>query len=139
MIILDTNVISELMKPGPNEVVDRWIDGRIETEIFATAISQAEILFGLELLPRGKRRDALERAARSIFEEDLDHRVLAFDTQAAEHYADIAATRRRAGRPITSLDAQIAAITRAHGATLVTRDVFDFEGCGIDLIDPWST
>jgi hypothetical protein len=137
MIVLDTNVISELMRAAPAPAVAAWIAGKARASLFTTTLSQAEILYGLELLPEGRRRDALIAAAQPMFAEDFAGRVLPFDGDSAVAYADIAAARRRAGRPIAQIDAQIAAITRARGARLATRNTEDFEGCGIALIDPW--
>ena len=138
MIVLDTNVISELMRPQPNRRVTAWVDARPASELFATAIAQAEIFYGISLLPRSRRRDALLGLARGLFDEEFEGRVLVFDGDAAEHYATIAASRRRAGRPIATLDAQIAAIVRTRDATLATRNVGDFETCDIEIVDPWS-
>lgn len=138
MIILDTNIISELMRAEPAPQVLAWIRGRSGSSLFTTSLAQAEIYYGLALLPEGQRRNALEAAARAMFETDFAERVLSFDTSAAPVYADIAAARRLAGRPIAQIDAQIAAIARARGARLATRNVKDFEGCGIELINPWS-
>jgi predicted nucleic acid-binding protein len=138
MIILDTNVISELMRATPATVVVRWMNGQPATSLYLTSITQAEILHGIQLLPRGKRRDAIAAAAAAVFEQDFAGRVLPFGSDAAVAYAGIAATRRRAGRPISGFDAQIAAIARAHDADLATHNVADFEGCGVDVIDPWA-
>jgi len=137
VIVLDTNVISELMRRAPAERVLAWVDDQVASEVSATTIAEAEVRYGIALLPKGKRRDALAHAAERMFSESLHGRVLAFTSDAAAHYTDIAGNRRRAGRPISTLDAQIAAITRAHGATLATRNVADFADCGIDLVDPW--
>lgn len=138
MIILDTNVISELMRAEPAPAVLAWIQSQPGLGLFTTTLAQAEILYGLALLPEGKRRDALQAAARAMFAADFADRILSFDTSAAPVYAQIAAARRLAGRPIAQIDAQIAAITRARGARLATRNVMDFEACGIELINPWS-
>lgn len=137
MIILDTNVISELMRRTPAVAVTRWIDGLPTASLYTTAITQAEILHGVLLLPRGKRRDAIAAAAASMFEQDFAARVLPFGSDAARAYAEIAAARRRAGKPISAFDAQIAAIARASSAGVATRNVDDFEGCGIHVTDPW--
>ena len=137
MIVLDTNVLSELMKAEPAEAVLIWVGAQPTSSLFVTAINQAEILYGIGLLPDGRRRSAFEAAAKAMFEEDFDARILAFGSDAAEAYADIAAIRRRQGRPISQLDAQIAAIARSSGATLATRNVADFEGCDVSLVDPW--
>jgi predicted nucleic acid-binding protein len=137
VILLDTNVISEMMRASPDARVVAWLDAQPAAGLFTTTLSQAEILYDLELLPAGRRRD-LFAAALPIFEEDLAGRVLPFDTEAALIYPSIAAARRQSGHPISQIDAQIAAIVRSRGARLATRNVRDFEGCGIDLIDPWS-
>jgi predicted nucleic acid-binding protein len=138
MIVLDTNVLSEAIRPAPAKTVLSWLAAQSTTQLFTTAISEAEILCGMALLPKGRRRTALEQAARRMFAEDFAERVLPFDSAAAEAFAAIAAARRREGRPITSFDAQIAAIARACGAALATRNVADFEACGIVVVDPWS-
>jgi len=137
MIILDTNVISELMRGTPAPAVVRWVNAKPAVNLYVTSITQAEILHGIQLLTRGKRRDAIAAAASVMFEQDFAGRILAFGSDAAIAYAEIAAARRRAGRPISGFDAQIAAIARVHDADLVTRNVDDFDHCGIDVIDPW--
>jgi predicted nucleic acid-binding protein len=137
MIILDTNVLSELMKPKPDRRVVRWVDSQPAASLFTTSITQAEILHGAMLLPKGKRRTSIDDAVTSMFEEDFAGRVLAFDSEAAFPYARIASERRRAGRPISQLDAQIAAIAESRGASVATRNVADFDGCGVGVIDPW--
>lgn len=138
MIVLDTNVISELMRPSPTRSVIQWIDARPSSSLYTTSIAQAEIFYGILLLPAGRRRSAIEAAARATFENEFEGRVLAFGPDAAEDYAKIAAKRRRAGRPIAHFDAQIAAIALAAGADLVTRNVADFEGVGVRVINPWE-
>lgn len=138
MIILDTNVLSELMRPEGSSTVVQWLDGQPAAELAVTAITVAEVLHGVRRLADGRRRTALEAAAMRMFEEDLARATLAFDHAAALVYADIVVQRERAGRPISTADAQIAAITRQHAATLATRNVRDFDGLGLDLIDPWS-
>ena len=138
VIILDTNVVSELMASSPAGAVLDWIEKlRIADELFLTAITVAEILYGVELLPKGKRRDKLALDAEGMFAEDYSGRVLVFDEAAARAFAQLAASRRRSGRPICELDAQIAAIASVHGATLATRNTADFEGCGIRVVNPW--
>jgi predicted nucleic acid-binding protein len=137
MIILDTNVLSELMKPAPAPIVIDWIGAQPVTSLYTTSITQAEILHGILLLPPGRRRRGLEAAATAMFAEDFGGRVLGFDADAAPPYARIASDRRRAGRPISHFDAQIAAIARATGAVLATRNLGDFDGCGLSLVDPW--
>ncbi len=139
MIVLDTNVVSELMRPSPAEAVVDWINAQPLMSLYTTSVTQAEILHGIQLLPKGKRRDAIGAAAEGMFEVDFAGRILVFGSDGAKTYALIVAMRRRKGRPIAAFDAQIAAIARASGASLATRNVSDFEGCGIDVIDPWRT
>ncbi len=138
MIVLDTNVLSELMRERPETAVLRWMAEQPPSSLFLTSVTQAEILHGLALLPAGHRRTALSDAAGAMFREDFAGRILPFGTEAAPLYALIAAERSRAGQPISQFDAQIAAVTRSAGASLATRNVRDFHGCGIKLIDPWS-
>ena len=138
MIVLDTNVLSELIKPAPEAQVLDWVADQPMASVFTTAITQAEILYGLALLPDGRRKAALEKAVVGMFEEDFARRVLLFDGAAAHAYAVVAAERRRAGRPISQFDAQIAAICRSRGADLATRNVSDFTGCGIQVVNPWD-
>jgi toxin FitB len=138
MILLDTNVLSELMRPEPDARVLQWVGEQPAARMFTTSITQAEILHGILLLQTGKRRQAFEDAARAMFEEDFAGRVLAFGSAAALLYATIASDRRRAGRPISHFDAQIAAIALANRAAVATRNVSDFEGCGIEVLDPWE-
>ena len=138
MIILDTNILSELMRSQPDKLVLRWIATHKATDLFITALTQAEILYGLELLPKGKRRTALIQAAQSMFDVDLARRILPFDADAAQQLAILAVKRKKIGRPISQLDAQIAAISSSNNATLATRNISDFEECGIDLINPWE-
>lgn len=137
MIIVDTNVLSELMKGGPAPEVEVWFEDKPLASVFTTTITQAEILYGVDALPRGRRRKLLERAVNAMFEEDFADRILPFDSAAARAYAAVAAERRRAGRPISQFDAQIAGIARSRGAAIATRNVRDFAGCGIELHDPW--
>lgn len=137
MIILDTNVVSELMRPQPVDSVARWVADRPSTSLCTTVITQAEILLGVQLLPKGKRRELFEQRAHTLFDKGFPGRILSFDSDAARAYARLAAARRRSGRQISQSDAQIAAIARSLGYDLATRNVSDFEGCGIELIDPW--
>jgi predicted nucleic acid-binding protein len=138
MFVLDTNVLSEASRPAPSWRVLDWLEAQPRTLLFATTISEAEMLLGVALLPAGKRRSALGEATHLLFTEDFDGRVLQFDRSAANAYAEICARRRRLGRPISTLDAQIAAIARAHGAAVATRNVADFTDCGIEVVDPWQ-
>jgi len=136
LIILDTNVLSELMKAEPAKVVSKWVAAQSPTSLFTTTVNQAEILYGVALLPEGSRRNALEAACAGLFEEDFAGRVLSFDGPAAYAYAAITVARRRLGRPIAQLDAQIAALARSRGAAVATRNVTDFDACGVALINP---
>lgn len=138
MIILDTNVLSETLKPKPSEAILRWLDLQEPVTTFTTAITQAEVLYSIELLPAGKRKTHLSIAIHQIFVEEFDHRILSFDGDAAEDYARIVANRESAGHPISQFDAMIAAIARSHQAVLATRNTVDFEDCGIEVINPWT-
>jgi len=138
MIILDTNVLSELMRPKPSANVLRWIEKQPEMEVFTTSITEAEIFYGIEILPQGKRRDLLTAVADAVFAEDFSGRVFGFDSEAARLFSKIMSSRRASGRPISQSDAQIAAIAKVARAKLATRDVQDFEQCGIDLVNPWK-
>ena len=138
MIVLDTNVISELMKKNAEPSVLAWIAGADPGEFVTTSITRAEILLGVMLLPEGRRRSTLEIEARRILADFGSGGVLSFGEEAAEQFVTIVAHRRGTGRPIDPLDAQIAAIARAHRARLATRNVRDFEDCGVSLIDPWA-
>jgi predicted nucleic acid-binding protein len=139
VIVLDTNVLSEVLKPQPSEIVLRWLARQNPPTVFITAITQAEILYGIELLPAGKRRARLAAAIEKIFAEEFQGRILAFDADAAHAFAQIAAVRGKAGLPISQFDAMIAAIARSRGADAVaTRNTADFERCGVTIINPWK-
>ncbi len=138
MIVLDTNVISELMRAQPHPGVVAWVAAQSRATLYTTTITQAEILYGLAALPSGRRRAALAAAAEAMFAEDLAERVLPFDRAAAACYADIVSSRRRAGNPIEAFDALIAATALSTGADIATRDTAGFADCGLTLIDPWS-
>lgn len=138
MIILDTNVISEAMKNTPNTQVLAWIAEQPTASLFTTTLSQAEILYGIELLTNGRRRADLLAAAHPVFDVDFAGRVLPFDSDAAVAFSYIAAERKNAGHPISHIDAMIAAVARSRGARLATRNVPDFTDCGIAVINPWE-
>ena len=137
MTILDTNIVSEMMRPVPEPSVLRWLANSIKDDTHLTAISVAEILLGIELLPVGKRREVLRAGAEKTFAV-IPGRILAFDEKAAAAFSSISSTRRKQGKPISQFDAQIAAIARAHDATLATRNTDDFEGCGVRVVNPWE-
>ncbi|HJU20158.1 MAG TPA: type II toxin-antitoxin system VapC family toxin [Stellaceae bacterium] len=138
MFVLDTNVLLAMMGRAPPPEVAAWVSGQPVEQLFTTVICQAEILSGIAILPEGRRRSALEAAAQAMFVEDFEGRVLPFDTNAAAAYADLFTARWRAGRPTAMADLMIVAVARTHGATLATRNLADFEGCGIILVDPWN-
>jgi hypothetical protein len=137
MIILDTNVVSELMRPAPNDRVRQWISGRRADELSTTAITVAEIGHGIERLPDGRRKATLLSAAADLFAAFGDL-VQPFDARAAAWFGPVMVQRAGAGLPIEGFDAQIASICRVHGAVLATRNVKDFVETGVDVIDPWS-
>jgi toxin FitB len=139
MYILNTNILSELMDPKGASAVLVWADAVSPEDQFTTAMSQAEVLYGLAVMPKGKRRADRIIWADQMFAEDFPGRILPFDQRAAGHYADILSSRRSLGRRIDTIDAQIAAVARATGMTVVTRNVRDFQDCGIDLVNPWDT
>jgi predicted nucleic acid-binding protein len=137
--ILDTNVVSEPMRPSPSPAVLAWLSASHERgPLFVTTITVAEILLGIELLPRGKRREQMLAQAEATFAEDFAGHVLPFDEDAARAFPEIAVRRRAQGRPIADLDAQIAAIAHSRDAILATRNTADFEGCGVRLVNPWT-
>jgi toxin FitB len=139
VIVLDTNVLSELMRSVPETLVTNWVATQSAANLFITTITQAEILHGVLLLPPGRRRDAIEAAADAMFQEDFAGRILPFSSDAARAYAEIAVARRQSGRPISQFDAQIAAVAKSAGASVATRNVADFRECGIKVIDPWRS
>jgi predicted nucleic acid-binding protein len=136
--LLDTNVLSELLRVDPAPGVLDWFAAQPTDTLFVSAVTQAEMMLGARLLPSGKRRSALEDAVRAMFDEDFEGRILPFDSASVSAYVDIVSARRAAGRPISQFDAQIASIARQHGARLATRNVDDFEGCGIAVVNPWG-
>jgi predicted nucleic acid-binding protein len=138
VILLDTNVISALMHREGDPVVISWLDSQPSESIWTTSITVFEVRFGLEILVSGRRRRALEEAFQTILEEDFDGRIVPFDEAAAQISGQIAAERRRRGRPLEFRDIQIAGIAAARRATIATRNVRHFEGLGLEIIDPWS-
>jgi predicted nucleic acid-binding protein len=138
MIVVDTNLVSEVMRERPDGKVLLWYRSVPRRQLYTTTVTVAEILAGIGYLPEGRRQAAMQQDARLMFENDFNGRILPFDLASTESYARIAATRRAQGRPIKPLDGQIAAITITHDMSLATRNTKDFEGCGVDLINPWE-
>ena len=139
MIVIDTNVVSELMRPTPEPAVMTWFSEQDAAQLYLTAISEAELCAGAAILPAGRRRERLTAEVDAVVRQDFAGRVLPFDSAAARAYAVIAASRRSVGRPILEADCQIAAIARAHDAAVATRNGADFEHCGIEVFDPCSS
>lgn len=137
MIVLDTNVLSEGLRPRPSASVLQWMQSEPIAALFTTTITEAELFYGAALLPDGRRRRSLEAVIIQLLAMQFAGRILTFDSAAAREFADIAATRRRAGRPIGEADGRIAASARSRGAMLATRNVSDFADCGLTVIDPW--
>jgi predicted nucleic acid-binding protein len=137
LVILDTNVISEMSHERPDPIVSAWFLGQEAGSLYTTAVTLAEVLYGLNLVPAGKRRDRLVELSHTIFETGLRGKVLAFDEMAARHYARIRSSKHLKGLAMSAFDAQIAAIALATGASVATRNVTDFEHCGIAVINPW--
>ena len=138
MIILDTNVVSELMRIRPLSPVSHWLTQSSWSELHLTAITEAELFYGAERLAHGKQRRELEARLEKLFGLQFRNRVLPFDSAAARNFAEIVVLKKRMGRPYHYPDAQIAAIARSRGAAVATRNVADFEHCGIKVIDPWT-
>ena len=138
MIILDTNILSEALRPSPQPEVMAWLDRQASTSLFTTTVTRGELLYGMQLLPEGQRKNDLAATLKAILDQDMSGRVLSFDNAAADAYALIAVSRKSAGQPISQFDAMIAAIARVHGASLATRNTKDFTDCGIELINPWD-
>jgi len=138
VIVLDTNVISELFKPAPDANVLSWVENLPSGALYTTAVTRGELFYGLLRMPNGKRKEVLRQKLVRLFDRLLAGHVIAYDGAAADAYAELATRRRQLGRPIAAADAMIAGIVRSRGARLATRNVRDFEDCGIALIDPWQ-
>jgi len=138
MILLDTNVLSELMRAKPAPQVLKWVDAQPSSELVISSITVAEILYGIARMPDGKRKQGLLDLATAMFEEDFAGNILPFDADAAVHYAEIAAESEARGKVVDMADAQIAAIGRLHDAAIATRNVRHFESLGVGLINPWG-
>ena len=137
MIVLDTNVVSEAMKATPNPAVLAWLDEQAAETLYLSSVTLAELLFGIGVLPAGRRKEALTQmldGLLALFED----RVLAFDTNAARRYADLAVTARAVGKGFPTPDGYIAAIAKARGFTVATRDVAPFKAVGLNVINPWE-
>ncbi|MET0505297.1 MAG: type II toxin-antitoxin system VapC family toxin [Luteibacter sp.] len=139
MIVLDTNVLSELMRERSDAGVVLWLKRWPPAALFTTSISHAEIMFGIRCLPAGQRRDVLDATARHILDVVFSGRVLNFDRDAADCYAALAAARRAKGQSLAMADAMIAGIARSRGARIATRNVRDFSDTGVEVLDPWQT
>ena len=135
--LLDTNVLSELLRAAPDPAVAAWVSAQPTEGLFVSSVTQAEMLLGARLLSPGKRRQSLTTALMAMFEEDFAQRILPFDSAAVPAYVEIVSSRKAAGRPISQFDAQIAAIALHHGDKLATHNLSDFDGCGLSLVDPW--
>lgn len=138
MILLDTNVVSEVMRPAPSPRVIDWLNAQHVASLHLSAVSVAEIEFGIDVLPVGRRRQSLRTRFEEFLRQAFSNRILAFDEQAAQLYGPMMGDCRRAGRPASTLDGQIAAIARHHGMAVATRNISDFQDFGLDLIDPWK-
>jgi len=138
LLVLDTNVLSALMRGRPDELVRAWLDTLPSESVWTTAITVFEIRFGIARLEPGRRRERLDAGFAALLRHELDGRILSFDAAAAGEAARIAAAARAAGRPVEVQDCQIAGVVRARRATLATRNIRDFEDAGIALADPWA-
>lgn len=139
MIVLDTNVISELIRAQPDRRVLGWLDRYLWDEVYLTATTAAELRYGVARLPAGRRKTELAERVRRLTRERFARRVLPFDEEAADHYAKVVASREARGKPIGLADAQIAAICLNHGATLATRNTKDFIHIDIGIVNPWES
>jgi predicted nucleic acid-binding protein len=138
VIVLDTNVVSELMRTSPEPEVVRWVDAFNPTDVFITVVTAAELMYGVARLPEGRRKERLSVKVSALLTDDFADQVLPFDELVAVHYADIVVSRERFGRPISLADAQTAAICRHWGADVATRHVTDFTDTGVHVVDPWD-
>lgn len=139
MIVVDTNVLSELMRPKPNPLIVVWAGKHFRKDAYTTAITKAELLSGILRMPSGRQKERLAAYVNEMLSDIFLDRILAFNSECAERYANIVATRFRKGLPIEPPDAQIAAITSLAGAAIATRNVADFEACGLTILNPWTS
>ena len=137
-MVLDTNVVSELMRPEPDAAVLAWLNEQAADTLWLNSVVVSELLYGVARLPDGKRRAQLALAVQAMLAEDFSGRVLPFDLEAAVVYADLVAMRERQGQPVDVADSQIAAICLTHGASLATRNTKHFDGLGLMLLNPWA-
>lgn len=137
MIVLDTNVVSELMRAQPDAAVLRWMDAQLPSTLWLNSVVVSELLYGVAKLPKGKRKTQLIAAVAAMVDEDFAGRVLSFDVDAAAEYASLVVMRENTGLSVSMADAQIAAICLSQDATLATRNTKHFEGLGLTLINPW--
>ena len=138
MLVLDTNVVSELFRPSPAPSVVNWVMAQFPEDLFVTAITKAESLLGVALMPAGRRKEGLASAVKTFYDERLVTPILPFGDVEAEHFVEIVSRRRSAGRRIGEFDAQIAAIARSRGFAVATRNTGDFEDCGVKIVNPWD-
>ncbi len=138
MIILDTNVVSEPLKPEPDQAVLDWLNAQEPQTLYLTAVNLAELLAGIEAMPQGRRRDALKLALMGQMMPLFEGRILPFDNKAAEAFAQISTSAAAKGNPISFADCAIASIARAHGFMVATRNVRDFRGTGVEIFNPWA-
>ena len=138
VVLLDTNVVSELVRKSPDPAVEAWAAGHPLEDLFFSAVGEAELRYGAAILPTGRRRETLVSDIERMLHDAFEGRVLPFDSDAARAYADIAAMRRSAGRPVAPADCQIAAIARSRVMAIATRNVRDFEDINIEIVDPWA-
>lgn len=138
MVILDTNVVAEMMKPWPSPAVASWLNSQESPTLFLTTITVGEIGYGLRVMPQDQRRLQLEQGFERVLAEAFAGRVLAFDEEAARHYGEVMGRRKEIGRPLSVLDGQIASIARARGWAVATRNVRDFVECGVEIINPFG-
>ena len=137
-VLVDTNVVSELIHRSPDPAVAAWAAARPLEGLFFSAVGEAELRYGAAILAAGQRRESLIADIKQLLREAFDNRVLPFDSVAARAFAEVAAMRRSAGRPVPTADCQIAAIARSRGMAVATRNIRDFEGMGIEVINPWK-
>ena len=138
VVLLDTNVVSELIRKSPDPAVEAWAGSHPLEDLFFSAVGEAELRYGAALLPTGRRRDALISDIEAMLRDAFENRILPFDSNAAGAYAEIAAMRRSAGRPVAAADCQTAAIAQFRNMAVATRNVRDFENMNIEVVDPWT-